>query len=232
MKVDLHTHSYYSRDGISSPEKLIKNALKKGLDGIALTDHNTTAGWKTAIEAAKKLNAFLILGEEIKIKRNGKTVGEILGYFLKEEINPKGKNVEEIIDEIKKQGGIAVIAHPFYWRKPFRDLEKNKNLVDGIEAFNSRSQTRRGNKKALDFAQKNNLPMTAGSDAHSCFEVGNAYVETEAKTLNELKEAILQKGVKIIGKQSPIFVQIFAGLGKLIHFFWQPKSTSTSTFLF
>ena len=77
MKIDLHTHSYYSNDGLSSPEKLIKTALKKELNGIALTDHNTTAGWKVAIEVAKKLNAILILGEEIKIKKDGKTVGEI-----------------------------------------------------------------------------------------------------------------------------------------------------------
>lgn len=223
MKIDLHCHSYYSKDGISSPEKLIKTALKKGLDGIALTDHNTTKGWQTAIEAAKKLNAVLILGEEIKIKRQEKTVGEILGYFLKQEINPKGKRIEEIIQEIKKQGGIAIIAHPYHWKKPFKDLKKYKDLADGIEVFNARSQSKRGNQKALDFAQKNNLPMTAGSDAHSCFEVGNAYIEADAKNLEELKELILQKKVKIFGKQSPIFVQIFATTGKLIHFFRQPK---------
>ncbi len=226
MKIDLHCHSYYSRDGISSPKKLIKIALKKGLDGIALTDHDTTAGWKAAIEAAKRLNAVLILGQEIKIKKEGKTVGEILGYFLKREINPKGKTAEEIIDEIKKQGGIAIIAHPYHWRKPFKELEKYKYLADGIEVFNARSQTRKGNQKSLDFAQKNNLPITAGSDAHSCFEVGNAYIdiETEVKNLEELKKAILRGKVKVRGKQSPIFVQIFAGFGKLTHLFWQPKT--------
>ena len=223
MKIDLHCHSYYSNDSISSPEKLIKIALEKGLDGIALTDHNTTLGWKAAIKAAKKLNAVLILGEEIKLKKEGKTIGEILGYFLKEEIDPKGKGIKEIIQEIKKQGGIAIIAHPYHWRKPFKKLEKYKYLADGAEAFNARSQTKRGNQKSLDFAKKNNLPLTAGSDAHSCFEVGNAYIETEAKNLKELKEAILNKRVKIIGKQSPIFVQIFATIGKIMHLFWQPK---------
>ncbi len=222
MKIDLHCHSYYSNDALSSPKEMIKTALKKGLDGIALTDHNTTAGWKAAIETAKKLNAILILGEEIKIKKQGRTVGEILGYFLKQEINPQGKSVEEVIGEIKKQGGVSIIAHPFYWRKPFKELEKYKNLVDGIEVFNARSQTKKGNQKALDFAQKNNLSMTAGSDTHSCFEVGNAYIEAEAKSLEEFKEAILQKRVKIIGKQSPIFIQIFASLGKLMHLFWRP----------
>ncbi len=224
MKIDLHCHSYYSNDGISSPEKLIKSALKKGLDGIALTDHNTTKGWKEAIKVAKKLKAFLILGEEIKIKKGKKTIGEILGYFLKKEINPEGKNVEEIVKEIKKQGGIAIVAHPFSWKKPFENLEKYKNLVDGIEVFNSRSHTKRANKKAFEFAQKHNLIMTAGSDAHSCFEVGTAFIEAEAKNLEELKQAILERKIKIFGKQSPLFFHSFATLGKIIHLFWQPKS--------
>jgi len=223
MKIDFHCHSYYSNDGISSPEELIKSALKKGLDGIALTDHNSSVGWKEADKAAKKLNAILIFGEEIKIKKGKKTVGEILGYFLKEEINPTGKTVEQVIEEIKRQGGIAIIAHPYHWRKSFKELDKYKNLVDGIEVFNARSQTKKGNQKSFIFAQKNNLAMTAGSDAHHCSEVGNAYLEADVKNLEELKDAILQKRVKIFGRQSSIFVQVFATIGRLLHFFWQPK---------
>lgn len=223
MKIDFHCHSYYSKDGLCSPEKLLKEALKKGLDGIALTDHDTTAGWKKAILAAKKLKAILILGQEIKIKNKGKIIGEILGYFLKEKINAKGKSIEEVVQEIKKQGGISIISHPFCWRKSFKDLEKYKNLVNGIEVFNSRSQTKRGNKKSFEFAQKNNLPMTAGSDAHSCFEVGNAYVEAEAKSPEELKEAILEKRIKIVGRQSSLFVKFSPALGRILHLFWQPK---------
>jgi predicted metal-dependent phosphoesterase TrpH len=223
MKIDLHTHSSYSNDGVFSPEKLIKSALKKGLDGIALTDHNTTAGWTEAIEVAKKLNAVLILGEELKIKKNGKTMGEILGYFIKEEINPKGKTVEQAIEEIRKQGGIAIIAHPYHWKKAFKDLEKYKNLADGIEAFNSRSQSKKENHKSIDFAKKNNLAMTAGSDCHSPFEVGDAFTESKAKNIEEFKQDILNKRVKISGRQSPFICQIYAALGKIIHFFWQSK---------
>jgi len=224
MKIDLHCHSYHSDDGVYSPERIIKTAKEKGLDGIALTDHNTTSGWPEAIEAAKKHGLLLILGEELKIKKNGRTIGEMIGYFLKQEINPKGKTVEQIIEEIKKQGGLAIIVHPFYWRKPFKELEKYKNLVDGIEVFNSRSQTKNGNKKALEFAKSNNLVMTAGSDTHSCFEVGQAYIEVDANDLEGIRKAILEKKVKIIGRQSPIYVQIFATIGKIMHLFWKPKA--------
>jgi hypothetical protein len=224
MKIDLHCHSYYSNDGVFSPETLIKSALKKGLDGIALTDHNTIKGWQGAIEAAKKFNAILILGEEIKIKKDGKTMGEILGYFMKEEINPKGKTVEQVIEEIRKQGGVAIIAHPYHWKKAFKELEKYKNLADGIEVFNSRSQSKKENQKSLEFAERNNLPMTAGSDCHSPFEVGDAFTESNAKNTEEFKQDILNKRVKISGKQSPFSCQIYAAIGKITHLFWKPKS--------
>ena len=217
----MHCHSYYSRDSLSSPESLVVEAKKRGLDGIALTDHDTTKGWQKAQKMADKLGMLLILGEEIKIKENGKTIGEILAYFINKEINPNGKTTKEIVDEIRNQGGLAIISHAYHWKKPFKKLEEYKNIVDGMEAFNARSQSKKGNKKTLDFATKNNLPTTAGSDSHTCFEIGNAYIETKAKTLEELKTAIKNKDVKVYGKQTSPAIQVFAGLSKLIHLFYK-----------
>lgn len=214
MKIDLHTHSYYSKDGSSSPEKLIKMALKKGLDGIALTDHDTIAGWKEATIAAKKLNAVLILGEEIKTKRNGKIVGDILGLFLKEEI--KSKEPFQVIKEIHSQNGIAIIAHPFHFLENFKDdLKKYKDLIDGIEVFNARQPFSFLDKKAFEFAKKYNLAMTAGSDAHFWREAGDAYtIVQDAKSLEEFKKAIFEKRTKTKGKKSPLYYLIFPTLAK------------------
>ncbi len=211
MKIDLHCHSYYSRDGISSPKKLIKTALKKGLDGIALTDHDTTKGWPAAIKAAKKLGAVLILGEEIKTKQ-----GDILGIFLRKEINGKGKDAGLVIAEIKKQQGIVVIPHPFHFHEKFRDdLEKYVDLIDGIEVFNARLPFKSADEKALKFARKYNLAITAGSDAHCYKAIGYAYTEAKAKNLEEFKKAILKKKTKTEGKKAPLFYLIFPLLAKL-----------------
>lgn len=215
MKIDLHCHSYYSGDGISLPEKLIKTVLKKGLDGIALTDHDTTAGWEEAMKVAEKLNAILILGEEIKTKRNGKTIGDILGLFLKKEI--KSQEPFEVIKEIKTQGGIAIISHPFHFPENFKEsLEKYKNLIDGIEVFNARLPFSFQDKKSLEFAKKYNLAMTAGSDAHYYGGAGDAYViASEAKNLEEFKKAILEKKTKTEGKKSSPFYLVFPALARI-----------------
>jgi predicted metal-dependent phosphoesterase TrpH len=162
------------------------------------------------------------LGEELKIKENNKTVGEVIGYFLKQGIDSKNKNVEQIIREIKDQGGLAIIAHPFHWKKRFKSLERYKNLADGIEVFNARSQSRKQNQKSFELAKQDNLIMTAGSDCHQHFSVGDAYLESEASTLEEFRNNIMNKKVKIRGKQSSVLAQSFAVMGKIIHFFWKP----------
>lgn len=223
MKIDMHCHSYYSNDGVSSPEKLAGKAAEHDLDGFALTDHNTTKGWNEGKTAADRLGLIFIPGEEIKIKKDGKNVGEILAYFLQEEVNPKDKTIDEVIEEVQSQGGIAIIAHPYHWKKPFIELEKYKNKVNGIEGFNSRSQTKRGNKKSFEFCQKNNIPMTAGSDCHSAAEIGSAYIEVDAEDNQNLKESIVKGRTKIYGRQSPLRAQLFATIGKTIHLVWTPK---------
>lgn len=207
MKIDLHCHSYYSHDGTSSPERLIKTALEKGLDGIALTDHKTTAGWEEAIKAAKKLKAVLILGQEIKTK-----LGDVLGLFLKKEV--KSKELMAVIKEIKEQDGIVILPHPFYPLKSFKgDILKYKDLIDGIEIFNAKSILSLANKKAARFAQKYNLATIAGSDAHYYKNVGDAYtLAEEAKNLAEFKAAILKKQTKIEGKISSPLSLLFIPL--------------------
>ncbi|MEM5810064.1 MAG: PHP-associated domain-containing protein [Candidatus Aenigmatarchaeota archaeon] len=216
MKIDLHCHSYYSDDGLSSPRDLIKEALKKGLDGIALTDHETTKGWEEAKKAAKELGAFLILGEEIKVEKNRKKVGDILAFFIKEKI--KSREIFLAIKEIKDQGGLVFVAHPFHFREKFRDnLEEYLGLIDGIEVFNGRSFTNGANEKALFFAKKYNLPMIGGSDAHFKGAVGSVFTEAEAKNLEEFKRAILERKTEIARKTSS-FIYLFAPfLGKIKH---------------
>lgn len=212
MKIDLHTHSCYSYDGFSSPREMLLVAREKGLNGIALTDHNTTKGWDETLITAKELNMLIVLGEEIKTER-----GDILGLFLKEEI--KSRQAEEVIKEIKAQGGLVVIPHSFHFFERFRGLEIYKELLNGIEVFNARLPFSGADKSALAFAQKNSLAMTAGSDAHYCAGVGYAYTIVEAaENLEEFKTGILEKRSVAEGQKSPLFHLIFPLLGKIKSF--------------
>ena len=195
MKYDLHIHSKYSSDGILDPEKVVKIAMRGGLNGIAITDHNTIKG---GLEAKKYENEdfTVIVGSEISTER-----GEIIGLFLEEEV--KSKDVQDVISEIKEQNGTIVIPHPFdeLRHSAFHPKEEDVKFMDCIEGFNSRCVFQIHNRNAIEFAMKHNLTITAGSDAHFANEIGNAGIITETE---DIREALMKNEVTLFGKRSSL----------------------------
>ena len=190
-KFDLHIHTNFS-DGISSPEEVVRYAKKIGLDGIAITDHDTVKGMKKAEKLAKKLNIELVPGLEITT-----SFGDILALGIKEVINGFNadlKGVMKIIDDIHKKGGIAVAAHPYAGVWPAGSFAENIDKLDfdAIEIFNANCSLE-ANIKAMELAKKTGITGTAGSDAHSLDMVGTAFTITK----NGLIESIKKGKVKI-----------------------------------
>lgn len=198
MKLDLHVHTRYSEDSINPPWLIMKMLRKRGLDGLAVTDHNTARGWKAMQEPAKMSGLFLILGEEIKITQNGKKAGEIIGLFLNEEI--RRGDAWEVIDQIRQQDGIVVIAHPFDRIKGFRNLDSFIGKIDAVEAFNSRLPSSVINDTAFRFAERTGTGMTGGSDAHAPWEVGLAHTLAEASDLEGFRKALKKRDTHPSGR--------------------------------
>ncbi len=174
MKLDLHVHSAYSWDCSMELEGIIKRARAVGLDGIAVTDHGTAMGGLRARKLAKE-DFVVIPGAEIKTDR-----GEVLGYFLQEEV--KSREFFEVVDEIRSQDGFVSVPHPFDPLRIYRlrGIEVLHSYVDAVEVFNARCAMQSSNRKALDFALKRGLKLTAGSDAHTYAEIGAAGVVVES----------------------------------------------------
>lgn len=186
MRYDLHVHSVYSKDGKIRPKDILKIALRKKLDGVAITDHETIRG---GLEAKKyETKRFkIIVGSEISTDR-----GEVIGLFLKEDVKP-GK-FETVVKKIREQGGVVVLPHPFDWFRPgIRPHRDDANLIDAIEVFNARSVFHRFNKHALEFAKRYNLPGVAGSDAHFPDEIGKAGIIVAG----DVKECILNNKLDV-----------------------------------
>lgn len=167
-KIELHCHTAASKDSLVKVKKLINVARNRGIQRLAITDHNTIQG---ALYAKTIDPELIIIGEEILT-----TKGELLAFFVKEEI-PKGLNPLEAISALRDQNAFISVSHPFDrlrhgWE--LEDLREITPLIDAIEIFNARSFTTSINDKAKEYARENNLLGTVGSDAHLLVEVGTA----------------------------------------------------------
>ena len=174
IRVELHCHTNWSPDCGIDPAKLLETACRKGLDMIAITDHNQIGG---AFEARDIRSFPVIVGEEIKTDR-----GELLGYFLQEYI-PPGMSVIDTARAIMEQGGIVSVPHPFdrYRSSAIgRDaLFEIASELDMIEIFNSRNIKLEDNAAARNFQEARELVPAVGSDAHSLIEIARSYQEIE-----------------------------------------------------
>ncbi|MBI4214804.1 PHP domain-containing protein [archaeon] len=203
MKADLHSHTCYSKDSITRPMTWARRAKLAGLDAIALTDHETTQGWKEAKAECSKQGVLFIPGIEFRVRENGRAVLEVLGLFLTEE--PKRRDAEAL-DEVHEQGGLVVVPHPFdrRWNRLHNQpLDKYASLIDGAETFNARVLNARYDKEALDWSRKNKKFETGCGDAHIPQEVGLGYTLAPcAPDLDELLKALLKSATRGEGRKS------------------------------
>jgi glycosyltransferase involved in cell wall biosynthesis len=162
IDVDLHMHTDHSPDCATPVEVLLATARARGLGAIAVTDHNEISG---ALEARAKADGVkVIVAEEIKSAQQG----EVIGLFIEEKI-PRGLTLEESIAEIKRQGGLVYVPHPFDRLHSVPDYEHLLGVigdVDAIEVFNPRVAFRPFNEEAARFAAKYRIVAGAGSDSH------------------------------------------------------------------
>ncbi|HEY4095315.1 MAG TPA: PHP domain-containing protein [Baekduia sp.] len=174
VDVDLHMHTDHSGDCATPVEHLLATAREQGLSAIAVTDHNEISGAYEAAEKAAEFGVKIILGEEVKTA----TQGEVIGLFLTEKI-PRGLSLEETVAEIKRQGGLVYVPHPFDRMHSVPDYEhllKIVDDVDAIEVYNPRVAIGSFNEEAERFAAKYQIVRGAGSDAHVAAGLGSVRI--------------------------------------------------------
>jgi hypothetical protein len=162
IDVDLHMHTDHSYDCATPVEVLLAEARTRGLGAIAITDHNEISGALAA--RAKADGVKVIVAEEVKTAEEG----EVIGLFIEEKI-PRGGTLRETIAEIRRQGGLVYVPHPFdrlHSVPDYKHLLPVLDEVDAIEVFNPRVAITEFNEEAARFAAKYRIPAGAGSDAH------------------------------------------------------------------
>lgn len=207
MRLDLHVHTSHSYDGHCSVDEVVAAAKARGLNGVAIADHNSIAGHQDAKKFSE--GGFLVIpGIEVS-----SADGHIVGLGVSELI-PRDLSAGETVERIREQGGIAIAAHPFA-------LGRRPGLVyrakfDAIEVLNSRAFLL-SNPLAHRFAERNKMPMVGGSDAHRRDEIGLAYttVDCEPKVESVLEQIKTGKS-SASGRAIPLPSLMWRFLRKLI----------------
>ncbi|MCX8171654.1 MAG: CehA/McbA family metallohydrolase [Candidatus Bathyarchaeota archaeon] len=214
LKFDLHVHTCYSGDSSITLEDLIVQIKAKGLNGVAVTDHDTVKGAVKAVKAIEAINGgnksgrlMVIPGVEVSTKQ-----GHILGINVKTPIKP-GLGVGETVERIHDAGGIAIAAHPQAFFK--KGVGLNKKIIsyglDAIEVINSLALPFGFSRdKCRNFARECNLPQTAGSDSHIPEAIGLAYTVISGcdESIDGIVESIRRGLTEPLGKGIPMSLRL------------------------
>jgi hypothetical protein len=211
IEVDLHMHTDHSHDCATPVETLLRAAEDAGLDAIAVTDHNEISGALAARDAAAANGVKVIVGEEVKTAGQG----EVIGLFLEEKIE-RGLTLAQTIAEIRRQGGLVYIPHPFDRMHAVPDYEHLLDVVeeiDAIEVFNARVAIASFNDEAARFAAKYRIAAGAGSDSHVAQGLGSVRIRMRdfdgpGEFLDSLREAdIVRRRQSLLYVQALKFIQ-------------------------
>jgi glycosyltransferase involved in cell wall biosynthesis len=209
VHVDLHMHTDHSPDCATPVDTLLETAKRVGLGAIAITDHNEVSG---ALEARERASGVkVIVAEEVKTADQG----EVIGLFIEEKI-PRGMTLQETIAEIRRQGGLVYVPHPFDRMHAVPDYEHLLAVVDeidAIEVFNPRVAISSFNEEAARFAAKYRIVAGAGSDSHVAQGLGSVKIRMRdfdgpEEFLESLRDAdIVRKRQSLLYVQALKFIQ-------------------------
>jgi predicted metal-dependent phosphoesterase TrpH len=216
MRIDFHVHSCHSFDCFLEPRAIVESARRLGLDGLAVTDHDTMSG----VEDFRKLapDLFIIAGQEISTPH-----GDVLGLFLEEPVG-ETQDVDAVIAAIRRQGGLAVLAHPFKWPHCRRGDGLLKRF-DALEAFNARNNIPLPwwpNAQCRRACARLGIPGIAGSDTHDGFEMGTFTVfdfPAAGADEKQIKEAVRAGRFRIEGREVSLPLEVVSHFKRL----WQER---------
>jgi predicted metal-dependent phosphoesterase TrpH len=209
INADLHVHTTYSKDSLIRPKDLVFYAKKRGLNAVAVTDHNSIEG---AYKIAEETDFLIIPGMEIS-----SSDGHIVALNVKELI-PRGLRAAETVERIHRAGGVAIACHPYVY---FKGCLKGNvcETFDAIEVINARAfPFKRSVRKAEETAKELGLVRVAGTDSHYGPQIGCAYtaINVAEPSVEAVTRAIVEGKCQPFGKAVPVTQNVAMEYHKII----------------
>ncbi|HTT35137.1 MAG TPA: CehA/McbA family metallohydrolase [Thermoplasmata archaeon] len=208
IRLDLHVHTRFSPDGRIDLDRLVDALGVAGMQGAAVTDHNTVAGHARLRALAKEFPMYRFLpGEEVSTVE-----GHLLVYGA-DAPAPTRRPLAETLDWVRAQGAVAVLAHPFRFFHGVGRRIAETAPVAGIETANGHSGVI-ANARAELVAARRTIGMTGGSDAHDARDVGRAFTEfpADASSVDDLLAALARGRTRGSGRSLTLAQRVRLGV--------------------
>ena len=192
----VHAHTTAS-DGMVAPEELVAAAAAAGIAVLCVTDHDTMASTARAVEAGAEVGVEVVPGEEVTTSAPASV--HVVGLFLERPVR-MGMSVEDTVDAIHDQGGLAILPHPFmptYFasitaRRALRLLERR--TVDGIELRHTAPMTGWSRARLDGFyaehRERLGAALGAGDSHFGRHDLGRLLTAFPGRTAADLRTAI------------------------------------------
>ena len=164
-QIDFHAHTNFSYDCALRPRSVIELARKRGLDGIAITDHDTEEGGLAALEANPYADFLVIPGIEVKTD-----LGDLIGLYITHPI--KTRRFFDVAEEIRSQGGFTYVPHPVRTFKKLVEFYPTFPHADAWEIFNGRYSPEEMHLAREFFPDAGRPAGLSGSDSHFPWDIG------------------------------------------------------------
>ena len=210
LKIDFHVHTVYSSDGFIHPNELVAYARQRGLDGVAVTDHDC---FESGLRIAKETDFLILPGVEVS-----SLDGHIVGLKIANGV-PSKLGSEETVERIHRSGGIAVACHPIAFLKGSLG-DRVTSQFDAIEVINSSAfPFAYCRKKSEEIAARLGITRVAGTDAHCSPEIGYAYTVVDAEpSVEAVLDAVRKGKCQPYGEAIPFPLRLKRELRKLERF--------------
>lgn len=184
LSIDCHVHTADSYDSTATVERVVRQAQEAGLDGFVVTDHDRIERSKRTATRAADFGLIGIPGVEVSTAD-----GHLLAIGVTSRPVP-GRPLDETVEAVRDDGGVAVIPHPFQRSRHGVSSDAISDC-DGVEVFNAHSLTGIRNRQAEQFAEARDYPRFGGSDAHRASFVGRGVTHVEVDVAQPTAEDVV-----------------------------------------
>jgi len=215
VRLDLHVHSRYSPDSSLSVDAIASRLAAVGLNGFALTDHNSVSG-HSELSALRPRFPDMVFVPGIEIST---LEGHLLAYGVAE-LPPVQRPVAETIEWVRDHGGVSALSHPFRRVHGVGRIVAEAARPNAVEVVNGHNSPA-ANRKAAELARRRGLGCTGGSDVHELSDLGRAYTEfatgpsSVEMVLDALRSGAMSAGGDSFGLAGRIRLEWRTGLSRI-----------------